>query len=126
MCSFRALIQKTVFLATSRKIPVRSGVIFLLRSGCQIAGTLYKPNVGGMSLRRLLVAPYHAKQTYLAGIAVPAPVVIVIRRTPITVPLLNTESAQRFVDAALQLATILVENFVMMVLTVDSVHHLAR
>ena len=86
----------------------------------------YKPNVGGMSLWRLLAALYHAKQTCLAGIAAPALVVVVIIRTSITIPLLNTENAQRSATDALLPATTLARNFVMVALTVDSVYHLAR
>jgi hypothetical protein len=89
----------------------------------------YKPNVGEMSLQRLLAALCHAKQTCLVGIAVPALVAIVARRAPITispVPVLNTESAQRSVDDALLPATTTVRNFAMMALAADSIYRLAR
>jgi cytosine/uracil/thiamine/allantoin permease len=81
-----------VFPAIGYKILVRSSVIFLLRSEYQITGILYKPNISGILLRRLLAALYYAKQTYLAGIAIPALVVIIIRKALIIVLLLNTES----------------------------------
>jgi hypothetical protein len=86
----------------------------------------YKPNVGRMSLRRLLVVLYHAKQTCLAGIVVPALVVVVIRRASITIPLSNTENAQRSAADASLPATTLARNFVMNASTVDSVYHVVR
>jgi hypothetical protein len=76
-----------------------------------------------------LAALYHAKQTCLAAIAVPALVAGAARRAPITISLvlvLNTEGAQRSAGDALLRATTAARNFAMMGLAADSVYRLAR
>jgi hypothetical protein len=115
-----------MFHATSRKMQVRLGAMFLLRSGCQIAGMSYKFIVGGMSLWSYLAALHHAEQTCLAGTAVRALVVVVIRRVLIINSLLNTENAQRSAADDLHLVITLARDFVMMAMTADSVYRLAR
>ena len=79
-----------------------------------------------MSLRRLSAALNHAEQTCLADTAVMALVTLVIKRTPITISLFNTENVEKSAADALQLVTTPVRALVMMAVNADSVHHLAR